>query len=155
MKKITQLEWAYLAGILDGEGTISIFTSRNSTKGRKYPCYCPRVSISNCDERIMIWLEKTIGGRARPVKRKRETNSRKWRQSYIWELSRKQAVPILKNILPYLIIKRAQAALFLRFRETGQHRGSKLSLGIVHARQRIIDEMQFLNRKGPRIVRVA
>lgn len=138
---------AYMAGIIDGEGTISIFTSTHSTKGHKARAYCPRLCAYNNNPALMIWLVENFGGRARIVKRDRD----RWNVSYIWEISRLAAVPIVAAILPYLVLKREQAELFLKFRETIHGATNKwgrhgLPANVVAIREGIMDQMKQLNR---------
>lgn len=94
----------------------------------------------------MAWIVRNFGGKARGVSRHRE----KWNKSYIWEVTRVSAVPILRAILPYLVLKKRQAELFLEFRETvpasrnswGRH---GLPPDIEARREKIMSEMKLLN----------
>ena len=59
-QNIAQL--AYLAGIIDGEGCFFIGKSKTS---RPYGCgfhFYAVLRITNTDEGLILWLEKTFGG---------------------------------------------------------------------------------------------
>ncbi len=145
---------AYMAGIIDGEGTISIFRSFNSSKGKRYPCYCARLNVYNSDERLMLWLKDNFGGSFRIVKRKEERDTSRWKPAYIWEIGRLAAVDVIKAVLPYLVIKQAQANLFLEFRKTVEASSqnvygvSGLPANVIAIREEIMEQIHQLNRKG-------
>ena len=94
--KIPSSEWklGYIAGLLDGEGTITIW--------RKQP-YC---SITNTSKEVMEWLANNLGGTIYKPKRREKAT----KDIYLWSLSRtKDIAKLLRILLPYLIIKRREA----------------------------------------------
>lgn len=108
----TKENWAYLAGILDGEGHICI------TKRKQYNCdgicYNKYISVTNCDKSLMLHLKRCFGGNYRPCYRsaKKENHA----PSFVWEIfgSRVQK-KLLLSVLPYLVIKRQQAINLLKY----------------------------------------
>ena len=95
--------FAYLAGLLDGEGNIGVYRSKNQ-KG--YWGYALNINVSNSDRRIMKHLVQHFGGAFHHGTR-----------SYIWEPNggKKKALYILNGIYQYLVVKHEQALLVLDF----------------------------------------
>lgn len=99
-----KLNWSYLAGILDGEGTIYI--GQMSDKRRTFL----KVIVTNTDLNLMKWLIANFGGAYRGEQRG------KYRLIYRWQpKGKKNREKLLLGVLPYLIIKREQAILALEF----------------------------------------
>ena len=97
-KRMTPTEWAYFAGIVDGEGTISI-------TGTGYPY----VAIVNTDGRLIDWLRERLGGpktyEARPVARHKPV--------YRWKLMSERCIIPLRRSLRWLVIKKEHAFIVL------------------------------------------
>lgn len=99
-----KLNWSYLAGILDGEGTIYI--GQMSDKRRTFL----KVVVTNTDLNLMKWLITNFGGAYRGEQRGN------YRLIYRWQpKGKKNREKLLLGVLPYLIIKREQALLALEF----------------------------------------
>jgi hypothetical protein len=104
----------YLAGFLDGEGTIGI--SSAFAKGRsRNPSHFPHVMIANADRAVMEWIRDTVGG-SLDVPRP-STHKPHWRPSYRWRLHGRNAETFIDALLPYLRVKRPQAEVVLRLRQ--------------------------------------
>jgi hypothetical protein len=104
--------WPYVAGILDGEGTIcaTIYEHHNETERRL------EIQISNTNVDLMKWLLGNFGGRfdSRYKNTGFGKNSRK--TLYTWRLSgNKNKEKFLLGVLPHLIIKRKQVTLALQW----------------------------------------
>jgi len=113
---IKETELAYLAGIIDGEGAISIHahTKRHRTKARKgepYKILQPVTHIYNTNTVLMDWLCNRIGFRMNSRDR------RKARTSYQVIVSGYRTYSLLTPLLPYLIAKRPLALLLLEYTE--------------------------------------
>jgi hypothetical protein len=135
-------KWSYLAGMVDGEGCISIWRTEArahdfETSGKTYGSFNLRIQIYNTSIELMKWLVANFGGSYNT----REHASDKHKNSYNWrpkgENNTKQ---MLLGILPYLVIKRDQAKLALRYIEIP--RNSPREREIIYKRMRI------LNQKG-------
>lgn len=102
---MTEIEKGYLAGIIDGEGTITL------TKDKEFRY--PSVSVSSTTFNIVDYLHKTFGG---VVTQKKEQNRNpNWKQAYVWKVERRVAISLLEEIVPYLLEprKKARAELIL------------------------------------------
>lgn len=117
-KQLTEAERGYIAGLIDGEGTVALYnhdTKYTSTKTYNYRL--PRVAIGNTNMEVITWLGKKLGGSTKEVKRnkKRENEQNFW----IWTLASGYRIrQLLQVILPYLIIKREQALRVLNYPTT-------------------------------------
>jgi len=132
----------YTAGILDGEGSIMIVKFKNPTSKRGYT-YQLKVVVVNTNEWLCHWLKMQYEGTIQYKKSKRPQE----KDIYEWRLVSQQAKRFLEYIAPYLIIKKAQAEIAIRF-QTGRGRGKPQTDA-----ESVIDEiernlMQGLNSKG-------
>ena len=86
-------EAAYFAGLLDGEGTILVWQRKDRLASR----LSIRAVIVNTDYPVMEWLAEHVGGNVndKPI--------------WSWTVNGPNAVSVLKQALPYLVIKRAKA----------------------------------------------
>ena len=60
LKELTPLQWSYIAGLIDGEGTITIDLNKPRDFPRKM-LLTPDISISNVSKELITWLQKTLG----------------------------------------------------------------------------------------------
>lgn len=102
---------AYVAGIFDGEGCISIQRNKPHAGG-KSPCYALHVSVSNTDKRIINFLLELVGGGSCKHNNEKRPNQR---LCYDWRVQARVAVRFLKAIRPYLLLKAEQADLAIEF----------------------------------------
>ena len=94
-------ELAYLAGFIDGEGTIGIVSVASHKR------YVVQIAACNCNPIPIELLENNFGGKVRLRKWKNEN----WKPCYEWKLTARKAVAVIKSILPYLLIKGRQAEI--------------------------------------------
>lgn len=100
-----KITYAYLAGIIDGEGCISI----RKCKQGKYVYFKPMIEVGMTVKAPIEFLAKTFGGSVwYEVIRKSGKNQHKWR------VTGTNIVPIIKAILPHLMVKQEQANLCLK-----------------------------------------
>lgn len=94
---MTDTEWAYLAGILDGEGCItSYFNKRGS-------CYI-RIRVTQVNRPVITWLEEVVGGRVW------HSHERVFgKPGYTWGCEGVLAREILRGTYKYLTYKKPQA----------------------------------------------
>ena len=101
----SETERGYLAGIMDGEGSIVM----NGAAGKRLPRML--VQVSSCDHELVEWLRITVGG----FVRRRKSKNENWRDHYYWTLHGKKAVAFLQEIGPLMKIDkkrlRAEAAV--------------------------------------------
>lgn len=104
---MTEIEKAYIAGIIDGEG--SIMLQRFHTN--QYPAPC--VSIASTTIELLTWLKDTIGYGV--IIKKKNYNPEKHKLSYSFVIKHNNAIKLLEDIYPYLIIesKRKRAEMII------------------------------------------
>jgi hypothetical protein len=102
-------EDAYLAGLIDGEGSICIYK-----QSRKYLGL--NLCIVTTDRIFATRLAKTYGFAA--CSSKRHLDNPKWSQAYVLQVRGKWAVALLRRAMPYLLLKRPQAQLAIEFMDT-------------------------------------
>lgn len=88
IKDVSETKWAYIAGLIDGEGSITI------KKGQ------PWIGVYNCHLPLMEWLKQEVGGNYNVAHRNgREPN-------YCWVIGGvRNVVFLLDKVKPFLIIK--------------------------------------------------
>ena len=94
----------YLAGIVDGEGCVSV------TYGTKAGHERIRLTISNTDRNLIDWLAARLGG---CITCTQSRGNRK--PAYQWEVYSDKAFELLTILLPHLKLKHRQAELCLQF----------------------------------------
>ncbi|MHC1636323.1 MAG: sigma factor-like helix-turn-helix DNA-binding protein [Candidatus Methanospirareceae archaeon] len=97
--------FAYLAGIVDGEGSIRLHRRRRKSIG-----YGLEVVVTNTNRELIDWLYTNFKGYIE--KHEREGNHK---TTYKWTVRGINAYRLLKKMLPYLIIKKPQAELGIKF----------------------------------------
>lgn len=104
---MTEIEKAYIAGIIDGEG--SIMLQRFHTN--QYPAPC--VSIASTTIELLTWLKDTIGYGV--IIKKKNYNPEKHKLSYSFVIKHNNAIKLLEDIYPYLVIesKRKRAEMII------------------------------------------
>ena len=123
--KYSIAQLAYLAGILDGEGTISMSDKRimkRKSKGiritnkvyRARINFSTTVTVCNTDIVLMNWLLENFRGSLSFSKRQKDN----WKPKITWIMPTKKISYILEQIYPYLVLKKQQAKLMIEARKT-------------------------------------
>lgn len=150
-KKYGNTRIAYLAGIIDGEGSIYIGNFSCNPK-TKEPYYQTNIQVTNTDIALIDWLRKVFGGLVtHRTPKQTPSNSRK--DVYTWTISGERLTHICELILPYLICKRKQAEIMLKMRATykrntsikGKQGTQPLPNEIRLLRQSLMEEMRSLH----------
>lgn len=94
---------AYLAGILDGEGSICM--TRVAGRKNKLKGYWKIVvSVGNCDKKLIEWLSEWCGSTLMNMDR-----GKKKRLQHRWTVVGRDAEFVLSKTLPFLIVKEKRA----------------------------------------------
>jgi len=112
MKQLSATSAAYLAGLIDGEGTIGLFINHCPTRRTAGGAAVARLKIGMCDEALIKWLKQSTESGS--VTSWRQSNP-KHRRVWVITWGGRKAVPILKAVWPYLRLKRPQAKVFLQW----------------------------------------
>lgn len=149
INKLSYEDSCYVAGLFDGEGTITLTKVSRTSKGElgKSPSFVLRARIRMTDKNIIDWLRITIGGRYYFYTASKKPNQKPCHE---WNVAGINAMSFLRDIYPYLKVKRLQADVAFRFGETIVTKGYhiRLSPEIMDRRQGLRAEMNILNKRG-------
>lgn len=137
LDELTDYELGYIAGMIDGEGSL-VMTQPKNTR-----CYTVYGEVTNTNSSVIDFLECLCGGNISADRRKKHPD-KPWKPSY------RVIFPkyILQKLLPIitLVIKRKQKELLLEaismmnYHEYSDSERSRL--------EEIYQEMRKLNKKG-------
>jgi len=100
----------YVAGFVDGEGSISIAAEKHRNK--RNIAFRPMLSVSNTHRGVLDEIRDFLStGRVHLHRRRDE----KHRQSYVLHVSGPGLLTVLQELAPRLIVKRAQAEVVIEF----------------------------------------
>src|SRR5882724_3650772 len=97
----------YLAGLLDGEGSINIIRMIAKGPQRNYLHYALQVRIGNTDLGVLEWVAQVCGGSIY-LNAIIKSDGYVRRQCYAWYIGAATAKPFLEAMLPLVRIKRRQ-----------------------------------------------
>ena len=98
----------YMAGILDGEGSISILKSGQRKDGLAF--WKLVIQVTSASQELIDWIYSTFGG----YKYIEEHKDRR-RTYYKWMLLCRHASDFLTYLLPHLKVKKRQAQIGIQF----------------------------------------
>lgn len=107
---VSPTDVAYLAGFVDGEGTIGMRRVKLARNRGGYS-YEPYVSVGNTDPTIVTWLGEIFGGTVRT--RKQQARGNRKLLIYQWEVKSRTAVAVCRVLAPFLRMKGKQADLLI------------------------------------------
>jgi hypothetical protein len=117
LDQVSEIDWAKLAVLIDGEGSIGISKQRPG-KAQRHKVefiYHMRTFIVNTDPRLILWCQERFGG---SISGKPRADRKNHRPCWIWTVVSRAAEDILDRCLPHFIIKREQAEIALAFQKT-------------------------------------
>lgn len=147
---------SYVAGLFDGEGCIIIRRGRH--KGSRYPQYSIACTIAMTDPRPLKRIAHRFGGSvcSPPSATKGYDPSRK-KTVFRWTVVSRTAAHFLEQIVPSLLVKRAEAMVALRFQKhlDSVRRGHRVMVDGKHCypehirerRERLYAQLQALKRR--------
>lgn len=135
----TEVDCAYTAGTVDGEGCISLCKNGNDT-------FFLRAIVAMNNHDIVEWLHSTFMGSVYQVKDSRATRRSNWR----WEICGNKCASFLGMILPYLKVKYEQAELGIKFQQRRRYNHRSIPRTTNEVLQDIADfnQMRLLNLTG-------
>lgn len=128
MTNITDIQWAYISGLTDGEGCCSIQKMRKALKnGKIYENYALNLRIAMKNKQTIHFLKNTTS-KGRIYKDKRGL--------YIWYLYGEEAAEVIEKIIENSIEKKPQLEKALEF----------IKLTDKEKKREIYEEMKHLKR---------
>jgi len=137
---MTEGELGYAAGIFDGEGSVGIMVVKN---GKGYVYHRLQLTITNTNPEVIQWLFERWGG---CIHNPRYFAKQEWRAAHRWTLADGRAMKFLKEILPFLVIKKEQATLGIQFQETKRRGGFGAPKPDLALRESIRKQISNLNQ---------
>lgn len=115
---------AYLAGLIDGEGSVSVNrtrTGKSAKSCRRGFAYRSSLTITMTDMAVLKWAQKTTGVGAIC---KKKTARAKHKPAWAWAVWSVEAADLLRELRPYLKVKRKQADNLITFQSKMRRPGS-------------------------------
>lgn len=140
---LQEINYAYAAGIIDGEGCICIY---HYIKPNGKHAYAGHVNVRTTTKQLTEWLQKQLGGACSVPKKVPG-----YKQLYQWKQFGSNALFTLSNLFPYLIVKHRHVVIYLRFYKTILRRKydrAGLDNAIKEERDGLIEEMHKLAKGG-------
>ena len=141
----TELEKSYLAGILDGEGHITI---RIRHLLKRY--YSPFIEVTNTRKLLLEWIQSRWGGSIVEdsyARKNRSNTATCWK----WRIESNRVKDVLKQVMPYLVIKKEQAQLVISMpyrTRAGKGKPYRRIESDVLSTETLCSQVRFLNRVG-------
>ena len=144
--KLTEFQKGYLAGLIDGEGTICI--SKRFEKKRQKSFLWAEIVIGNVSLPLLENIKSIIGGfiyKVPPQKSHRPTHKQMYRLT-------RADMGIIRQILillePYLIVKKSQAKLMISFCNSRLNKSNTWTKAYSESDFEMQLEMKVLNKRG-------
>lgn len=109
MEEIKNLSLEYIAGLLDGEGCITIEKSKR--KGKRNFSFDLRVTIVNKCKKVLELIHQQFNGSLIPRNHTKPQHSICW----TWTITSNKAKEFLNLILPFMVIKKEEAKVAIEF----------------------------------------
>lgn len=139
------MDWRYLAGFVDGEGSICL--SRGGSYRYKnvprVPTYRPWFAISNNHRGVLELIREFVGLGTIQNHPRSNPNAK---PGYSFQVGGLCIEPVLRGLHPYLIIKKRQAEVALSFIERRRHQRTRPFTEEDYA---FVEEMRRLNDRHP------
>ncbi len=131
VKKLAKTNAAYIAGIIDGEGTVTL-TRRNLTSHRHLV-----VTISSTDRDLLLYIQDLIGVGKITTKRTYKTHHV---PGCTYQIANRQALTLLRHVAPFLrTYKKERARIALADYLNVTPRNGKYSRNLLTEKQRFAD----------------
>ena len=126
---MTHSELAYIAGIIDGEGSIMLIKFHNN----QFPSPC--ISIASTSLELLEWIKNKVGSGT--IKIKKNYKPSKHLNSYTYTIRYNDAIDLLEKIEPYLVIssKKIRAQMIISEYKLITPRNGRYSNELIHAKQ--------------------
>lgn len=142
----SKAEYAYAAGIVDGEGCIQILHSIHPAASGTVQSWKIQIEINMCSKKVLDKMAGFFGGAVVRYRDRPNMHYVQWR----WQVYSTVAYNALKKMRPYLVEKLSQADLAIQFfnhqRRCKYYAGHPLSASILIKRERMKQRMSELKR---------
>ena len=149
----TQTDWAWLGGIIDADGCITVQRFSSRSKGIRLPAgrmlLRPYVLVVNSDKRMVDEVQRILGGRGCVYLAQQHDNPN-WNDIWRYQAGSNTAREIIREVRPYLRVKDHVADLVLQLPELKRAgiRTFNETIAIYDEMDRIGAQVQAMNRRG-------
>ena len=135
---MTETEKAYIAGIIDGEGSIMLQRIHKN----EFPSPC--VSVASTSLELLSWLKKTI--KKGMIISKKNYNTEVHKDCYSYVLRRNDAIKLIEEIYPYLVIdsKKKRAKLIIEKYKALTPRNGRYTAEMIKAQEDFYNEFMSI-----------
>ena len=100
---ISETDAAYIAGLFDGEGSISYkqYMRKKPHNKKAYPIWQIRMEISMTDKSVLTWLHLVLGVGTLNIKKYKSDYTKGWKKQWRWRCSSRDAYYVCLLIQPY------------------------------------------------------
>lgn len=148
MKTLTESDKAYMAGLFDGDGHVTI-TKNSYVRKDGRTSFRVRCGFSNTDEPLILYLQDRLEWCS--ISRQSTWFGGK-KVLHIISNSEDDSKKFLDAVLPYLICKKERAALALELLTTAMPKNycfkNGLPSDVLDKRESLYNRMRVLNRRG-------
>lgn len=136
---------AYLAGIIDGEGSLLLWMNKSSKDRGQFNL---RVNVTSTDKCLVDWIFENFGGSIYECNSPSRQCQPNWKKQYVWQVNRPEMLQFLNDIYPFLIIKKDRCRIAIKFRETFENGKRNVSQETFNIRLNCFNQMKHLNSRG-------
>jgi len=134
---LEKVEMAYIAGIIDGEGTVTLM------KHHKNETPTPCVSVANNNVQLLKWIKHRLGGNICSKKKYKQHHH----DSYVWSIRQDRALRFLNEVKEYLIVKRPQAQLITAKYKSVTNRAGRYTPKMLKQKMQLVGKIRKLNQR--------
>ena len=134
----TRISLQYLAGLIDGDGCFEV-------QKQKPVYYYGRLCIYSCNHKVLKIIQDKFGGNISQRKRIKTHHRIEWVWYYIVNGKNNK---LIKNLIPYLIIKKDQAKIILELTKLIGKQGKKVSSITVKKREEVYQKLLSCEGRG-------
>ena len=104
---ISNTDAAYIAGLFDGEGSITYKQYMRKRKHQKkaYPTWSIRMEIAMTDKSVLVWVHEILGVGTLNPKRYRTKYTVGWKKQWRWRCQFRDAYFVARVLWPYAHVK--------------------------------------------------
>lgn len=135
---MTSEEKAYIAGIIDGEGTVTL------SRAHVEELPAPKVSVANNSLELLTWIREKVGSGVIIKRSKREPHHK---DHYVLDISNNWALNLLMEVKEYLIIKKSHAELLISRYKAVTPRNGRYTKELLSGKIQLVNEIRALNKR--------
>ena len=121
---MTEAEAAYIAGLFDGEGTITYKKYKEKKKNGTYDCWRISMEIAMTDRSVLVWLTEVLGCGTLNKKPRKNGHKMQWR----WRCVFRDAFHVCCLLFPFAHVKLGKIQQVIEHYSTIQKKDNVVNL---------------------------